>query len=182
MEKLSAELNYVIKEIPEHILNEVTISSTKIRNAILSTDFKTANAYLAYDYFFEGDVVEGNKIGRTIGWPTANIKINDENKLIPGDGIYAVELSIDNQNIGDSTPDTSLMKGMMSIGLRPTIGISDRTIEVNIFDFDKDIYGEKIRVFVKDFLREEKKFSGLDELKNAIANDKIEALKLLSEL
>lgn len=171
LEAYAGEFNFVVKEIPEHVLDHVTISSTKIRNALLGCDIETANQYLGYHYFFEGQVVEGNKIGRTLGYPTANIKINDPNKLVPGNGIYAVEVTV-----GDAP---GRMKGMMSIGLRPTIGNSDRTIEVNIFDFQEDIYGERLRVYVKKYLREEKKFANLEELKTAIAADKIEALNYL---
>ena len=189
LEAYADECNFQVKEIPEHVLNEVAISSTKIREALLSCDIETANKYLGYDYFFEGHVAEGNKIGRTIGYPTANLELPGENKLVPGNGIYAVTLSIGNkqQAIGNTqiVHLSSFIvhhKGMMSIGIRPTIGESERTIEVNIFDFDKDIYGETMRVYIKKYLREEKKFSGLEELKHAIANDKIETLKYLSEL
>jgi riboflavin kinase/FMN adenylyltransferase len=175
LEAFADECNFQVKEIPEHVLNQVTISSTKIREALLHCDIDTANKYLGYDYFFEGCVVEGNKIGRTIGYPTANLELNNNFKLVPGNGIYAVALSIVDK-------ETEVMKGMMSIGVRPTIGESKRTIEVNIFDFDKDIYGQTIRVCVKKYLREEKKFGGLDELKDAIANDKIETLKYFSKL
>ena len=187
LEAYATECSYQVKEIPEHVLNQVTISSTKIREALLHYDIETANKYLGYDYFFEGHVVEGNKIGRTIGYPTANLVLPVENKLVPGNGIYAVTLSIGNRQwamgnkqIVHRTSDIVHFNGMMSIGVRPTTGESERTIEVNIFDFDKDIYGETVRVYVKKYLREEKKFSGLEELKNAIANDKIETLKFLS--
>lgn len=172
LEARANEYNYHVKEIPEHVLNEVTISSTKIRNALLNSDIETANKCLGYHYFFEGVVVSGDKIGRMLGYPTANIHVEDDNKLIPGDGIYAVEVSIDNANL----------KAMMSIGVRPTIGESKRTIEVNIFDFNEDIYNQVLRVYVKHYLRQEKKFNGLEELKNAIAEDKIHALNKLSEL
>lgn len=169
LEAYAKELKYLVKEIPEHVLNHVTISSTKIREALLNCDIDTANKYLGYDYFFEGLVIDGNKLGRTLGYPTANLHLNGTHKLIPGNGIYAVQLNIGN--------DQMLLKGMMSIGIRPTLANSERTIEVNIFDFDKDIYGHTIRVYVKKYLREEKKFANLDELKNAIDNDKVEALK-----
>ena len=196
LEAYAGECNFQVKEIPEHVLNQVAISSTKIREALLQCDIETANQYLGYEYFFEGQVIEGDKIGRTIGYPTANLELKDKSKLVPGNGIYAVALSIVNahpdsyresmvnkqQAIGNEqivhhTSDIVHLKGMMSIGIRPTIGKSKRTIEVNIFDFDKDIYGQTVRVYVKKYLREEKKFSGLEELKNAIAKDKIEALK-----
>ena len=174
LEAYADECNFLVKEIPEHVLNQVTISSTKIREALLHCDLETANKYLGYDYFFEGTVAEGNKIGRTIGYPTANLELPGENKLVPGNGIYAVQLTISNEQLA--------MIGMMSIGVRPTIGESERTIEVNIFDFAKDIYGETVRVYVKKYLRDEKKFSGLEELKNALAQDKIDSLRYLSQL
>ncbi len=181
LEAYAEEFNFYVKEIPEHVLNQVTISSTKIRKALLNCDIETANKYLGYEYFFEGETIEGDKIGRTIGYPTANLQLIDKNKLVPGDGIYAVQLTISNKQIVHRTSDMVHLKGMMSIGIRPTIGSSNRTIEVNIFDFDKEIYGQIVRVYVKKYLREEQKFSGLEELKNAIAKDKIEALKYLSE-
>ena len=165
LESYSREFNYKVKEIPEHVLNQVIISSTKIRNAILQGDIETANKYLGYPYFFEGTVVEGDKIGRTIGYPTANITVEDENKLIPGDGIYAVELAIDRQS-------NTLYKGMLSIGERPTIENSKRVIEVNIFNFNENIYQQHIRIFIKKYFREQKKFTGLQQLKTAIELDK----------
>ncbi len=173
--------NYFVKEISEHVLNQVTVSSTKIRKAVLECDIETANEYLGYNYFFEGTVTEGNKIGRTIGYPTANLKVNDENKLIPGDGIYAVKVAmVKNQSsYQNQASHPVLLNGMMSIGIRPTIGNSERSIEVNIFEFNEDIYGQNIRVYVKYFLREEKKFDGLDELKSAIDKDKIMSVELL---
>lgn len=172
LEAYADEFKYTVKEIPEHVLNHVTISSTKIRQAILSCDIETANKYLGYDYFFEGLVIDGNKLGRTLGYPTANLNLQGTNKLIPDNGIYVVQLTIGN--------DQMLLKGMMSIGIRPTLANSERTIEVNIFDFDKDIYGQTIRVYVKKYLREEKKFTSLEELKDAIDQDKIETLKHFS--
>ncbi|MBA2249237.1 MAG: bifunctional riboflavin kinase/FAD synthetase [Chitinophagaceae bacterium] len=187
LEKYAAHFNYHVKEIPEHILNEVTISSTKIRNALLTHQNETANKYLGYHYFFEGKVVEGNKIGRTLGYPTANLEIADPLKLVPGNGVYVVQVAVQNKqgptSIGENLNSSALIhNGMMSIGVRPTLDKNDRTIEVNIFDFDKDIYDQTIRVYVINYLREEKKFSGLPELQDEIAKDKINALKLLSEL
>ena len=186
LETFAPRFNFRVIEIPEHVLNQVTISSTKIRESLLNCDTETANKYLGYTYFFDGVVVEGDKIGRALGYPTANLKTTDKNKLIPGNGIYAVKVALMKSPIDTyresgvdkhHTSNIVLHKGMMSIGIRPTIGNSLRTIEVNIFDFDKDIYGQNLRVYVKKHLREEKKFSGLEELKNAIAKDKIEALK-----
>jgi riboflavin kinase/FMN adenylyltransferase len=169
LEQFAPQFNFTVKEIPEHVLNQVTISSTKIREALLNSDLETANQYLGYDYFFEGIVIDGNKLGRTLGYPTANLILHDQNKLIPGNGIYAVKLTVSNEQL--------ILKGMMSIGIRPTLANSERTIEVNIFDFDKDIYGQMLRVYVKKYLREEKKFAGLEELKNEIDQDRINTLE-----
>ena len=168
LEKLSDEGKYILLEIPVHILNEVSVSSTGIREAISNGDIITANKLLGYDFFFEGKVIEGSRLGRTIGYPTANLKIEDEEKLLPGDGVYAVRLSIDEINHS--------LKGMMNIGFRPTVDGKRKTIEVNIFDFDEDIYGKKLRVFVKKYLRSEQKFSGLDALKEQLAKDKEAAM------
>jgi riboflavin kinase/FMN adenylyltransferase len=172
LEKLGETFGYKVKEIPEHVLNEIIISSTKIREALLKSDVNTANNFLGYKYFFEGKVVVGNKLGRTIGYPTANLAIDDEEKLVPGNGVYAVELTIEE--------DKAVFKGMMNIGVRPTVDGSQRTIEVNIFDFDKDIYGKKMHVHVAAYLRGEVKFAGLDALKEQLAKDKTEAQQKLN--
>jgi riboflavin kinase/FMN adenylyltransferase len=171
LEKMGEKYNYRVKEIPEHVLNEITISSTKIREALIKSDIDTANNFLGYKYFFEGKVVEGKKIGRTIGYPTANLFIEDEEKLVPGNGIYAVELKV-----GETA---ELLKGMMSIGMNPTVNGTKRTIEVNIFDFDRNVYGQKMRVYVTAYLRDEVKYNGLDELKEQLAMDKVNALEKL---
>ncbi len=167
LEKMGEKFNYKVKEIPEHVSNHVTISSTKIREALLKNDIENANTYLGYKYFFEGKVVEGNKLGRTIGYPTANLVIEDEEKLVPGNGVYAVTLTI-GQN-------KSLLKGMMNIGMRPTVNGNKRTIEINIFDFNHDIYGQYLRVYLYAYLRGEVKFEGLDQLKEQLAKDKVNA-------
>jgi len=167
LEKMGEKFNYKVKEIPEHVSNHVTISSTKIREALLKNDIKTANTYLGYKYFFEGKVVEGNKLGRTIGYPTANLVIEDEEKLVPGNGVYAVTLTM-GQN-------KSLLKGMMNIGMRPTVNGNKRTIEINIFDFNRDIYGQYLRIYLYAYLRGEVKFEGLDQLKEQLAKDKVNA-------
>lgn len=170
LEEQARVFHYQVKEIPERILQNVTISSTKIREALLSGDIKTANDFLGYDYFFSGKVVEGNKLGRTIGYPTANLQVEHEEKLIPGNGVYAVDVVI--------TTESNRLKGMMNIGIRPTVGGSARVIEVNIFDFDKEIYGANVKVYLKRKLRDEIKFTGLDALKEQLAKDKLEAGKI----
>ncbi len=191
LEQKAAEFKYTLKEISKHILNEVSISSSKIREAILHNEIEMANKLLGYDFFFEGEVVHGNKLGRELGYPTANLKCNDPEKITPGNGIYAVyvqlvnsELSIVNTasshtSISPLTTHHSLLKGMMSIGFRPTVDGKERVIEVNIFDFAQEIYGQSIRVIVKKYLRSEVKFNSLEELVKQIDNDKVESLKVL---
>ena len=169
MEEKAIVYNYQIKEIPEHILDAVKVSSTNIRNAILHSNIDEANKLLGYNFFFEGEVVHGDKIGRTIGYPTANLKSTDEEKIVLGDGIYAVYVAADNVNY----------KGMMSIGFRPTVNGKKRVVEVNLFDFDREIYGDIIRVAVKKYLRSEVKFDGLEALKLQLHKDKEESLKVL---
>jgi riboflavin kinase/FMN adenylyltransferase len=170
------ELGFEVKEIPEHILNEVVISSTKVRKALLDNDINTANKFLGYEYFFEGTVIKGNQLGRTIGYPTANLKIVADEKLVPGNGVYAVHATI----IEDQT-ETTLLKGMMNIGVRPTVDGILRVIEVNLFEFDRDIYGKTLRVFIHSYLRAEQKFAGLDALKEQLGMDKINAQITLSK-
>jgi riboflavin kinase / FMN adenylyltransferase len=190
LEFYQSECNFKVKEIPEHVLHNVTISSTKIRHALEEGDTNTANEYLGYAYFFEGKVIEGDKLGRTLGYPTVNILINDKNKLVPGNGVYAVEVSINEiagskeivQYSSDLThhiSDIVHLTGMMNIGVRPTVGGTKKVIEVNIFDFDTSIYDQTIRIYVYYFLRSEIKFNGLEALKEQLLADKTNALKLL---
>ena len=169
LEDFGKQLGFLVKEIPEHVLNNITVSSTKIREALLNSDVETANNYLGYDYFFEGLVIEGNKLGRTLGYPTANLQIETSEKLIPGNGVYAVIASV----------DKSTYKAMMNIGVRPTVDGKKRMIEVNLFDFNQDIYGKTLRVYIKKYLRGEVKFNGLEELKNQLGIDKESTLRVL---
>ena len=179
LEQFSQSEGFQLQEIPVHLLDAVSVSSTRIREAVIRADIGEANLLLGYDFFFSGRVVEGNKLGRVLGYPTANLQVNDPEKLIPGDGIYAVEAKL-----LSAMPEGAIrepfakphLKGMMSIGVRPTIGVSDRTIEVNLFDFDADIYGRELRVFVRKYLRAEEKFDGLEALKTQLAIDKKESL------
>lgn len=162
---------YQLMEIPVHVLDSISVSSTRIRQAIGHGEMDIANQLLGYIYFFSGLVVEGNKLGRTIGYPTANLDITEKSKLIPGDGVYAVDIEASDE------PDKRY-KAMMNIGFRPTVDGSKRMIEVNIFKFDRSIYGASLKVFVKKFLRSEIKFSGLDALKEQLALDKVNASTL----
>ena len=174
MDQYGASLGFEVKEITEQLMNEIIVSSTRIREALLNSDIETANKFLGYDYFFEGVVIEGNKLGRTIGYPTANLQIESDEKLIPGNGVYAVAVEIKNQK-----SEIRNLSGMMNIGVRPTVDGKKRMIEVNIFDFDEDIYTQILRVHVKHYIRGEVKFNGLEELKAQLLKDKVSAKELL---
>ncbi len=179
LEKFQDEFNFTVKEIPEHVLHHISISSTKIREALSEGAISTANECLGYHYFFEGKVIDGNKLGRTLGYPTANLEIDDKNKLIPANGIYVVKVSIGKEiENADLFITESSHSGMMSIGIRPTIGDTKKMIEVNIFDFDADIYGRNVRVYVTHYLRPEEKFADLEALKRQIAIDEINTRRL----
>ena len=179
LEQYAREHAFELIEIPVHVIDEASISSTKIREALLQGNIGVAAQFLGYDYFFEGLVVEGNKLGRTLGYPTANLQLQAADKLVPGNGVYAVEAEIIN-TIGKDPLPAVVYRGMMNIGVRPTIGGIGRVIEVNIFDFDKDIYGSTLRVHLKKYLRGEQKFNGLDALKEQLAKDRQHALEALS--
>ena len=164
MEKSARELGFEVIEISAQILNQVTISSTKIRTALSEGQVKTANSLLGYQFTLSGTVAEGNKLGRTIGFPTANIELDSTEKLIPLNGVYAVQVMVNQSNY----------TGMINIGLRPTVDGKKRTIEVNIFDFDADIYHQKITVKLMDYIRPEVKFEGIEALKEQLNKDRID--------
>lgn len=171
LEDQASRYGFRLKEIPKHILREVSISSTRIREAILQHQVELANDLLGYPFFFDGEVVHGNKLGRQLGFPTANLRIVNEEKITPGDGIYAVYTRV----LGEE----ERQKGMMSIGFRPTVDGKQRVIEVNLFDFDRDIYGKTLRVYLKKHLREEVKYDNLEDLVAQIRQDKVDSLNVL---
>jgi riboflavin kinase/FMN adenylyltransferase len=153
---------FEVIEIPAQDIDAVNVSSTKIRNAILDGDIARANEYLGERFELTGTIVHGQAIGKTIGFPTANIRVNSDLKLIPGNGVYAVEVSVNNSHY----------VGMLNIGNRPTVSDSeDRTIEVHILDFSGEIYAEEITVKFIDKLRDEKQFIDLHELQNQLKED-----------
>ncbi|WP_018342972.1 bifunctional riboflavin kinase/FAD synthetase [Cytophaga aurantiaca] len=157
-------------EIPKQEIDSLAISSTLIRKALLNGDSTVANQNLGYPYLLRGFVIEGNKLGRTIGFPTANIFIEDQDKLIPKNGVYAVHVYIEGERY----------KGMLNIGVRPTINNDKRrTIEVHIFDFNEDIYGKTVRLELHTFMRDEAKFEGLDALIQQLKKDEINSRALL---
>ena len=174
LEELAPQFGFQVIEIPEHVLHTVTISSTRIRNALKDGQLEEANENLGYPYKLSGLVIEGDKRGRTIGFPTANLKITDPEKLVPADGVYAVTLEI----TGKENP----YRGMMNIGYRPTVDGKKRTIEVNIFNFNDMIYGETLHINLHNYLREEKKFGSLEEVKAQLAADQMNALQMLTHL
>lgn len=186
--EFSKTYNFTVEEIPEQDINDVAVSSTKIRTALLAGDVALAANYLGYHFSISGPVIKGDKIGRTIGFPTANIFVEETYKLIPSDGIYAVTVEMDCQ-LAVTSSQTSIdpqlraenselktYKGMAYIGQRPTINGMTRNIEVNIFDFDKEIYGQQIKMNFLKFLRHDVKFTGLEALTRQLHQDKEDTL------
>ncbi|NBB20615.1 bifunctional riboflavin kinase/FAD synthetase [Runella sp. CRIBMP] len=162
---------FEIEEIPRQEIEHITVSSTKIRQALLEGDTTIATELLGRNYTFTGIVVKGRQLGRTIGYPTANVQVAENYKLIPADGIYAVRVEVRGQTLG----------GVMSIGFRPTVNGTNRTQEVYIFDFNDDVYGEKMTVELVEFIRPELKFDGLEALKKAIDADCVAAVAALKK-
>jgi riboflavin kinase/FMN adenylyltransferase len=173
LEKEGELYGFDVIEIPEYVLNESKVSSTQIRQALLSGNIELANELLTYPYQLTGTVIEGDKLGRTIGFPTANLAIMDNDKLIPASGVYAVRVY---REKGKKNP---VMNGMMNIGYRPTVNGRERRIEVHLFNFNEDIYNEQLRVELLFHTRKEMKFSGIDALKLQLEKDKIEISRLL---
>jgi len=154
---------FEIEEISRQDIENVGVSSSKIRKALQQGDVPSADHFLGRNYSVNGLIVKGKQLGRTIGFPTANIQVREIDKLIPSDGVYAVKVYYNEHVFG----------GMLNIGNRPTVDGAYQTIEVNIFDFNQEIYGENLKVEFLQKIRNEKKFNGLNELKAQIAKDKI---------
>lgn len=154
---------FKVIEIKAEEISNIAISSTKIRKAISEGNISTAKKYLGYDFSLSGKIVHGKSIGRTLGFPTANIEVKEEYKLLPKNGVYLIQ-SVINHN---------KYFGMMNIGIKPTIKESSKTIEVNFFDFEGDLYHKNIEVNIKKFIRDEIKFDSLELLKSQILKDKI---------
>ena len=175
LESLSETYGFQVRELDAQILRDAAISSTRIREALTEGRPEEATEQLGYPYFFSGLVRHGDKRGRTIGFPTANLKPDDPAKLLPADGVYAVRISLSEAD-GDAYTKT----GMMNIGLRPTVDGTRHLAEVNIFDFNEDIYGRVLTVQVISRIREERKFSGLEALQAQLSNDRSTAMLLTS--
>ena len=168
--ELSTLYNYEVEKIPEQDINEVAVSSTKIRKSLLSGDMQTATLCLGHAYSLSGQVVKGRQIGRTLGFPTANLHVPEKYKLIPSNGVYAVHAEYQG----------NMLKGVLSIGNRPTFDNGERSIEVHLFHFDKEIYGETLRIYFRQFLRNDVKFANAEALRLQMLQDKEEALKQLA--
>ncbi len=199
---------FKIEKIDALNIAQINVSSTKIRNALVSGNIDIANKYLGYDYFLKGIVGEGSKIGRSLGFPTANLIVQDRYKLIPADGVYAVEVRINNNYYkglprkdcpvksllfnGEERPPLDkkkiqrgkLYRGILNIGIRPTIKdhSEDKSIEVHILDFNKNIYNKEITLIFKKKIRDEQKFDNMELLKKQLLSDKEEAISILAML
>ncbi|MDB5011948.1 MAG: riboflavin biosynthesis protein RibF [Daejeonella sp.] len=215
LQKLGPVYGYQVEEIPEQDIHDIAVSSTKIRNSLLSGDVDMASDFLGHPFHLTGKVIKGDQIGRQLGYPTANLFIEETYKLIPSDGIYAVTVEmvegsqlevgskefegtlqskedLESQITDERSPAMLLKsqtldlksqkKGMAYIGHRPTINGMSRNIEVNIFDFDADIYKQSIRLYFHHFIREDQKFSSLAELTLQLAKDEIDARDILEKL
>ncbi|MFA5781402.1 MAG: bifunctional riboflavin kinase/FAD synthetase [Bacteroidales bacterium] len=165
------QYHFEVDEIKAQKVDDVAVSSTKIRKALMGGDIRAANHFLGYPYFLSGKVVEGNNLGQSMEFPTANIDVKAPYKLIPANGAYAVEVEIKKEKFW----------GMLNIGMRPTINGSKRVIEVNIFNFNKNIYSAFLNVSFIEKLRDEIKFNGLEHLKEQLFKDRENAIKILDE-
>lgn len=154
--------HFDVEQISAKEIDDISVSSTKIRNAIEEGDIKLANEYLGYPYTFSGLVIKGKQLGRVIGFPTANLELNDSRKILPKNGVYIVNGYWDN----------NCHQGMMNIGVKPTVDGQNLTIEVHFLDLNQDLYDKEIEIQVLDFLREERKFDSLDALKQQLSEDK----------
>lgn len=172
LKEFAKEFNFEIEEISAKDIAEVTVSSTKIRSALKNGNITLANTFLGYNYILTGKVVRGHSIGKTIDFPTANLYIEEDYKLIPKDGVYVVKATINNSKIF----------GMMNIGHNPTIKNKPHSIEVHFFNFEKDIYGQQIVIEMLTRLRDEQKFENIDALKLQLKKDKLDAQEYLNSI
>ncbi|RTZ02546.1 bifunctional riboflavin kinase/FAD synthetase [Flavobacterium sp. RSP49] len=160
------EYNFEVEQISVQEINAISVSSTKIRKALLEGNMALANEYLGYDYSLKGKIIQGKQLGRTIGFPTANLKIEENYKLIPQNGVYIVQSSINQKTVF----------GMMNIGFNPTVDGQNQSIEIHYFDFDADLYNQDISVSILQRIRSEQKFESVDILKGQLEKDKKTAL------
>jgi riboflavin kinase/FMN adenylyltransferase len=162
--------NFTVDEIPAQEIDDVSVSSTKIRKALEDGDIETANSYLGYEYMLTGTIIKGKGIGRQLGYPTANLSIAEDYKLIPKNGAYVV----------NSMLNGKIVYGMMNIGYNPTVNGTEKSIEINFFDFNTDLYDLKIQINILARLRDEHKFESIDALKAQLAKDKEKSLHYIN--
>lgn len=170
LRQFGREFGFEVEEISAQDVADVAVSSTKIRMALNEGDIQTANSFLGYPYFINGTVVRGKGIGKKIGFPTANIEVDEAYKLIPKDGVYAVL----------ATHNNAVVAGMMSIGKNPTFNGEQKTIEIHLFDFNEDLYGQHLRVAFIDRIRDERKFDSVEALIAELGQDQIKALQIIA--
>ncbi|TRX34110.1 bifunctional riboflavin kinase/FAD synthetase [Flavobacterium sp. ZT3R18] len=166
------QYDFEVEEITAQEIKEVSVSSTKIRNALMEGNVALANEYLGYNYSLTGTVIKGKQLGRTIGFPTANLKLEENFKLVPQNGVY----------IAKSILNAKTVFGMMNIGFNPTVDGKFQTIEINYFDFDEDLYGQKITVSIIERIRSEQKFDSVELLKEQLEKDKKIAIAYFNKL
>ncbi|OFY33877.1 MAG: riboflavin biosynthesis protein RibF [Bacteroidetes bacterium GWF2_38_335] len=172
LKESSHEFGFSVEQVDALTIDGINISSTKIRHMLEAGEIDLANKYLGYNYYMRGVVVSGMKLGRKIGFPTANVSPDDDHKLIPPPGVYCVKVRVGNEEFA----------GMMNIGFRPTFGENNReTIEVHIIDFDREIYDNAIELWFVTKLRDEKKFDGIDALITQLKKDKEETIRIMSK-
>ncbi len=164
-------LDFSVEEIPAQEIDDVSVSSTKIRKALEEGDVETANAYLGYPYMLTGTVKKGKGLGRKLNFPTANVHISESYKLVPKNGVYIVKSSMAGK----------MVHGMMNIGYNPTVNGKEKTIEINFFDFEGNLYDKEIQVLLLHRLRDERKFESLDALKAQLTKDKQKSLEIISQ-
>lgn len=169
--EFSYEFNFEVQQIQAKQIDAISISSTKIRKALQEGAILTANSYLGYHYSLSGTVVKGNQLGRTLGYPTANIQVNEPLKLIPYQGVY----------IATSTIDGNKVYGMMNIGTKPTVDGKNQTIEIHFFDVDQDLYNRNLNIELLHRIRDEKKFETIERLKEQLQIDKAQSLQWIKQ-
>ena len=164
--------DFKVTEILAQDINDIAISSTKIRQALINGEIQLANKFLGYDYFFNGNVVHGNSIGKTISFPTANIEVDEPYKLVPKNGVYIVKTIINEK----------LIFGMMNIGVNPTFDGTKQSIEIHFLNFNKNIYNKKLTIYMISRTRDEKKFNSVEDLKKQLELDKVSTLSYIESL
>ncbi|MAS15856.1 MAG: riboflavin biosynthesis protein RibF [Flavobacteriaceae bacterium] len=171
LKNYASDYDFTVEEIQAQEIEKIAISSTKVRNSINNGDLKTTEKYLGRCFNLTGKVIKGDGLGKKIMYPTANIFVKEKYKIIPKDGVYLIKTFIKNK----------LYNGMMNIGHRPTIGANEKSLEVHLFNFNKDIYGEQISVDIISKIRDEKKFSSIEALKDQLVKDENHCLKLINK-